>query len=145
MINSNQCMRLKLILPKQSMHNKLQRLDLQPQDVDDIFKEHCNSSEASQQHMVSQCVLVHVKCNVCGLLSWLVPSTCNPTELQIVQLLALLYCLIRMLVCYLLGYTRVGQHVSSVCYTIVKKCMPNSLDSLTCPINFITTLSSQFI
>lgn len=87
------------------VQNKLQQLDLQPRDADGIFKEHCNSSEASQQHMVSQCVLVHVKCNACGLLSWLVPSTCNPTELQIVQLSALLYCLIRMLVCYLLGYT----------------------------------------
>ena len=80
------------------VHNKLQQLDLQPRDADDIFKEHCNSREASQQHMVSQCVLVHVKCNACGLLSWLVPSTCNPTELQ-VQLSALLYCLIQMLVC----------------------------------------------
>ena len=87
------------------MQNKLQQVDLQPWDADDIFKEHCNSSEASQQHMVSQCVLVHVKFNVCGLLSCLVPSTCNPTELQIVQLSALLYCLIRMLVC---------------CYTIPK-------------------------
>ena len=83
------------------MQNKLQQLDLQPRDADDIFKEHCNSSKASQQHMVSQCVLVHVKCNASGLLSWLVPSTCNPnpTELQIVQLSALLYCLILMLVC----------------------------------------------
>ena len=87
------------------VQNKLQQLDLQPRDADDIFKEHCNTSEASQQHMVSQCILVHVKCNASGLLSWLVPSTCNPTELQIVQLSALLYCLIRMLVCYLLGYT----------------------------------------
>ena len=70
--------------------------------------------------MVSQCVLVHVKCNASGLLSWLVPSTCNPTELQIVQLStllhhpflfgeiqcsaqdvasAVLYCLIQMLIC----------------------------------------------
>ena len=98
-------MRLKLILPKKRVQNKQQQLDLQPRDADDIFKEHCNISEASRQHMVSQCVLVHVKCNVCGLLSWLVPSTSNPTELQIVQLSALLYCLIRMLVCYLLGYT----------------------------------------
>ena len=81
------------------MQNKLQQVDLQPRGVDGIFKEHCNSSEASQQHMVSQCVLVHVKCNASGLLSWLVPSMCNPTELQIVQLSALLYCLIRMLVC----------------------------------------------
>ena len=81
------------------VQNKLQQLDLQPRDADDIFKEHCNSSEASQQHMVSQCVLVHVKCNASGLLSWLVPSTCNPTKLQIVQLFALLYCLIRMLIC----------------------------------------------
>ena len=80
------------------VQNKLQ-LDLQPRDADDIFKEHCSSSEASQQRMVSQCVLVHVKCNVCAVLSWLVRSTCNPTELQIVQLSALLYCLIRMLVC----------------------------------------------
>ena len=80
------------------MQNKLQQLDLQPRDVDDIFKERCNSNEASQQHMVSKCVLVHVKCNASGLL-WLVPSTCNPTELQIVQLSALLYCLILMLVC----------------------------------------------
>ena len=81
------------------VQNKLQQLDLQPRDADDIFKANCNSSEASQQHMVSQCVLVHVKCNACGLLSWLVASTCNPTELQIVQLSALLYCLIQMLVC----------------------------------------------
>ena len=76
------------------VQNKLQQLDLQPWDADDIFKEHCNISEASQQHMVSQCVLVHVKCNTCGLLSWLVPCTCNPIELQIVQLSALLHCLI---------------------------------------------------
>jgi hypothetical protein len=122
------------------VQNKLQQLDLQPRDADDIFKEHYNSSEASQQDMVSQCVLVHVKCNACGLLSWLVPSTCNPTELQIVQLSALLYCLIRMLVCYLLGYTLVGQYVSSACCTIIKKCMPNSFDSLTSPMNFITRL-----
>ena len=81
------------------VQNKLLQLDLQPRDADDIFKEYCNNSEASQQHMVSQCILVHVKCNVCGLLSWLVPSTCNPTELQIVQLSTLLYCLIQMLVC----------------------------------------------
>ena len=81
------------------MQNKLQQVDLQPRDADDIFKEHCNSNEASQQHMVSQCVLVHVKCNASVMLSWLVPSTCNPTELQIVQLSALLYCLIQMLVC----------------------------------------------
>ena len=87
------------------MRNKLQQVDLQPRDADDIFKEHCNNNEASQQHMVSQCVLVHVKCNASGLLSRLVPSTCNRTELQIVQLSALLYCLIRMRVCYLLGYT----------------------------------------
>ena len=87
------------------VQNKLQQLDLQPRDADDIFKEHCNSSEASQQHMVSQFILVHVTCNVCGLLPWLMPSTCNPTELQIVQLSALLYCLIQMLVCYLLCYT----------------------------------------
>src|SRR6266536_2483096 len=106
-----------------------------------IFKEHCNSSEASQQHMVSQCVLVHVKCNACGLLYWLVPSTCNPTELQIVQLSALLNCLIRMLFRYLLSYTRVGQYVSSACYTIVKKCMPSSFDSLTFPMILITRLS----
>ena len=98
-------MRLKLILPKWRVQNKLQQLDLQPRDADDIFKEHCNSGEASQQHMVSQCVLVHVKCNASGLLSWLVPSTCNPIELQIVQLFALQYCLIQMLVCYLLRYT----------------------------------------
>ena len=83
------------------MQNKLQKLYLQPRDADDIFKEHCNISEASQQHMVRQCVLVHVKCNASGMLSWLVPSTCNPTELQIVQLSALLYCLIQMLIfCY---------------------------------------------
>ena len=87
------------------VQNKLQQLDLQPRGAGDIFKGHCNSSEASQQHMVSQCVLVHVKCNACGMLSWLVPSTCNPKELKIVQLYALLYCLIRMLVCYLIGYT----------------------------------------
>ena len=87
------------------VQNKLQQLDLQPRDADDIFKEHCNNSEASQQHMVSYCVLVHVKCYAYGLLYWIVPSTYNPTELQIVQLSALLFCLIRMLVCYLLGYT----------------------------------------
>ena len=81
------------------MQNKLQQLDLQPWGADDFFKEHCNSSEASQLHMVSHSVLVHVKCNASGLLSWLVPSTCNPTELQIVQLSSLFYCLIRMPVC----------------------------------------------
>ena len=73
------------------MQNKLQQVDLQPRDADDIFIEHCNSSEASQQHMVSQCVLVHVKCNASGLLSWLVPSTCTPTKLPIVQLSDVLF------------------------------------------------------
>ena len=44
MINSDLRMRLKLILPKYMVQNKLQQLDLQPRDADDIFKEHCNSS-----------------------------------------------------------------------------------------------------
>ena len=29
------------------VQNKLQQLDLQPRDADDIFKEHCNINEAS--------------------------------------------------------------------------------------------------
>ena len=61
-----------------------------------------NIATAARLHIniwYPQCVLVHVKCNASGLLSWLVPSMCNPTELQIVQLSALMYCLIRMLIC----------------------------------------------
>ena len=81
------------------MRNKLQQLDLQPRDADDIFKEHCNSSEASQQYMVSQCVLVHVKYNGSSVFSAVRPSTSNPTQLQILHLSTLLYCLIRMLIC----------------------------------------------